>query len=168
MWASPHLISPPANSAPPNSAVPMPTAESPMSCRPCARANCSTPRRCRSSKLLPLSRSLRRGCRARRRGRPAYGLHRVCALCPLERDPLDDWIFATDYAIPLVENHFGVFSLEGFGLAATMPPPAPPEPSSITSARPSADRSGMSTASLLRAPELPHSRCRYRPQPGVD
>jgi DNA mismatch repair protein MutS len=31
--------------------------------------------------------------------------------------PLDDWIFATDYAIPLVENHFGVLSLEGFGLA---------------------------------------------------
>jgi DNA mismatch repair protein MutS len=31
--------------------------------------------------------------------------------------PLDDWIFATDYAIPLVENHFGVLSLEGYGLA---------------------------------------------------
>lgn len=31
--------------------------------------------------------------------------------------PLDDWIFSTDYAIPLVQNHFGVLSLEGFGLA---------------------------------------------------
>jgi len=31
--------------------------------------------------------------------------------------PLDDWIFAPDYAIPVVENHFGVLSLEGFGLA---------------------------------------------------
>jgi DNA mismatch repair protein MutS len=31
--------------------------------------------------------------------------------------PLDDWIFASDYAIPQVENHFGVLSLEGFGLA---------------------------------------------------
>jgi DNA mismatch repair protein MutS len=31
--------------------------------------------------------------------------------------PLDDWTFASDYAIPLVENHFGVLSLEGFGLA---------------------------------------------------
>ncbi len=31
--------------------------------------------------------------------------------------PLDDWIFSPDYAIPLVENHFGVLSLEGFGLA---------------------------------------------------
>jgi DNA mismatch repair protein MutS len=31
--------------------------------------------------------------------------------------PLDDWIFAPDHAIPLVENHFGVLSLEGFGLA---------------------------------------------------
>ena len=31
--------------------------------------------------------------------------------------PLDDWVFAPDYAIPLVENHFGVLSLEGLGLA---------------------------------------------------
>ncbi|HWX92592.1 MAG TPA: DNA mismatch repair protein MutS [Terriglobales bacterium] len=30
---------------------------------------------------------------------------------------LDDWVFAPDHAIPLVENHFGVMSLEGFGLA---------------------------------------------------
>jgi DNA mismatch repair protein MutS len=32
--------------------------------------------------------------------------------------PLDDWIFAADHAIPLLENHFGVLSLEGFGLAS--------------------------------------------------
>jgi len=32
--------------------------------------------------------------------------------------PLEDWVFAPDYAIPQVENHFGVLSLEGFGLAA--------------------------------------------------
>src|SRR5438093_8039474 len=31
--------------------------------------------------------------------------------------PLDDWIFSPDHAIPLVENHFGVLSLEGFGLS---------------------------------------------------
>ena len=31
--------------------------------------------------------------------------------------PLDDWIFAPDHAIPLLENHFGVMSLEGFGLS---------------------------------------------------
>src|SRR5437016_3034515 len=30
---------------------------------------------------------------------------------------LDDWIFSPDHAIPLLENHFGVLSLEGFGLA---------------------------------------------------
>src|SRR5437763_751314 len=30
--------------------------------------------------------------------------------------PLEDWVFATDYAIPLMENQFGVLSLEGFGL----------------------------------------------------
>jgi len=31
--------------------------------------------------------------------------------------PLDDWVFAPDHAIPLLENHLGVLSLEGFGLA---------------------------------------------------
>jgi DNA mismatch repair protein MutS len=31
--------------------------------------------------------------------------------------PLDDWIFAPDHAIPLLENQLGVLSLEGFGLA---------------------------------------------------
>lgn len=31
--------------------------------------------------------------------------------------PLEDWVFSPDYSIPLVENHFGVLSLEGFGLA---------------------------------------------------
>ena len=34
--------------------------------------------------------------------------------------PLDDWIFAPDHAIPLLENHFGVLSLEGFGLAGKL------------------------------------------------
>ncbi len=31
--------------------------------------------------------------------------------------PLDDWIFSPDHALPLLENHFGVLSLEGFGLS---------------------------------------------------
>jgi DNA mismatch repair protein MutS len=31
--------------------------------------------------------------------------------------PLDDWVFAPDHTIPLLENHFGVLSLEGFGLS---------------------------------------------------
>ncbi len=31
--------------------------------------------------------------------------------------PLDDWVFAPDHAIPLLENHLGVLSLEGFGLS---------------------------------------------------
>jgi len=31
--------------------------------------------------------------------------------------PLDDWIFSPDHAVPLLENHFGVLSLEGFGLS---------------------------------------------------
>jgi DNA mismatch repair protein MutS len=36
---------------------------------------------------------------------------------PWAATPLDDWIFSPDHAIPLLENHFGVLSLEGFGLA---------------------------------------------------
>src|SRR5262249_11384193 len=36
---------------------------------------------------------------------------------PWALTPLEDWVFAPDYAIPLVENQFGVLSLEGFGLA---------------------------------------------------
>jgi DNA mismatch repair protein MutS len=35
----------------------------------------------------------------------------------LASTPVDDWVFAPDHAVPLVENHFGVLSLEGFGLA---------------------------------------------------
>src|ERR1041385_1706996 len=31
--------------------------------------------------------------------------------------PLDAWIFSPDHAVSLLENHFGVLSLEGFGLS---------------------------------------------------
>ncbi len=41
----------------------------------------------------------------------------VSALPRFAETPLDDWVFAPDYAIPLVENQFGVLSLEGYGLA---------------------------------------------------
>ncbi|MGH9555120.1 MAG: DNA mismatch repair protein MutS [Terriglobales bacterium] len=41
----------------------------------------------------------------------------LSALPRFAETPLDDWVFAPDYAIPLVENHFGVLSLEGYGLA---------------------------------------------------
>ena len=36
---------------------------------------------------------------------------------PWALTPLEDWAFAPDHAIPLLENQFGVLSLEGFGLA---------------------------------------------------
>jgi len=44
-------------------------------------------------------------------GRPRPSMH-ACS-----ETPLDDWVFAPDHAIPLLENQFGVLSLEGFGLA---------------------------------------------------
>ncbi len=47
----------------------------------------------------------------------AAGSLEATALPRFAETPLDDWVFAPDYAIPLVENHFGVLSLEGYGLA---------------------------------------------------
>src|SRR5439155_23010738 len=56
--------------------------------------------------------------------RPTPFLPEGAAIRPVEPNsapwaltPLDDWIFAPDHAIPLLENQFGVLSLEGFGLA---------------------------------------------------
>ena len=52
------------------------------------------------------------------RGRPS--LHNPvprAAGATCTETPLDDWIFSPDHSIPLLENHFGVLSLEGFGLA---------------------------------------------------
>ena len=46
---------------------------------------------------------------------PAPNLRASGAACT--ETPLDDWIFSPDHSIPLLENHFGVLSLEGFGLA---------------------------------------------------
>jgi DNA mismatch repair protein MutS len=54
---------------------------------------------------------LRGDGRPRPSGRPAGGS------AGFAETPLDDWVFAPDHAIPLLENHFGVLSLEGFGLA---------------------------------------------------
>ncbi len=42
---------------------------------------------------------------------------RGSSLSNFTETPLEDWIFAPDHALPLLENHFGVLSLEGFGLA---------------------------------------------------
>ena len=45
------------------------------------------------------------------------GLSSPAPSAPWALTPLEDWIFSPDHAIPLVENQFGVLSLEGFGLA---------------------------------------------------
>jgi len=50
------------------------------------------------------------------RGRPSPP-NSSSSLAACTETPLDDWIFAPDHALPLLENHFGVLSLEGFGLA---------------------------------------------------
>jgi DNA mismatch repair protein MutS len=48
-------------------------------------------------------------------GAPARPVER--SSIPWALTPVEDWVFAPDHAIPLLENHFGVLSLEGFGLA---------------------------------------------------
>src|SRR6202034_2635663 len=52
------------------------------------------------------------------RGRPSpHILSSRAAGASCTETPLDDWVFAPDHAIPRLENHFGVLSLEGFGLS---------------------------------------------------
>jgi DNA mismatch repair protein MutS len=63
-----------------------------------------------SAPLFELNRPCGDGARPRP-GRPSGGG------AGYAETPLDDWIFAPDHAIPLLENHFGVLSLEGFGLS---------------------------------------------------
>ena len=64
------------------------------------------------------SASLRAGSRGRpspHGSSPGSSVRTTAGACT--ETPLDDWIFAPDHALPLLENHFGVLSLEGFGLA---------------------------------------------------
>ena len=99
----------------------------------------------------------RRSGRPTRFGRrPAPGVYRACAFCALERDSLDDWIFATDYAIPLVENILASFAgrlrprkPQRRRLRRRSHPPLRP-PDSARLARPRRPHQ------LLRASELPH------------
>jgi DNA mismatch repair protein MutS len=62
--------------------------------------------------LAPSKILISRAKNAREMGHPLSPHGATCT-----ETPLDDWIFAPDHAIPLLENHFGVLSLEGFGLA---------------------------------------------------
>jgi DNA mismatch repair protein MutS len=54
---------------------------------------------------------------SRGEGRPRPSGRPTSGSAGFAETPLDDWVFAPDHAIPLLENHFGVLSLEGFGLA---------------------------------------------------
>src|SRR6195256_1724755 len=77
-----------------------------------------------SAPLLERSAGVQLGSSAAPDGRVARP-HTDTGTAPLARGsgsgwaetPLDDWIFSPDHAVPLLENHFGVLSLEGFGLA---------------------------------------------------
>jgi len=37
--------------------------------------------------------------------------------CVRTRTPVEDWVFTSEYALPLLQNHYRAHSLEGFGLA---------------------------------------------------
>jgi DNA mismatch repair protein MutS len=70
----------------------------------------------RSFAPLDLSTSLRAGSREPHSPTGTAPVVRISGSGWAET-PLDDWVFAPDHAIPLLENHFGVLSLEGFGLS---------------------------------------------------
>ena len=57
----------------------------------------------------------------------------------LAETPLDDWIFAPDHALPLLENHFGVCRWRDLGWRGERRGLRLPELSCITCARPSVD-----------------------------
>jgi DNA mismatch repair protein MutS len=71
-----------------------------------------------SSEIQPsLTRSDSRGLTSPRGSLPGALQNSSAGSARCTETPMDDWIFAPDHAIPLLENHFGVLSLEGFGLA---------------------------------------------------
>jgi len=47
---------------------------------------------------------------------PQTNLQQTGSAMRFTETPLEDWVFAPDYAVPLLENKMGVLSLEGFGL----------------------------------------------------
>src|SRR5580765_643486 len=47
---------------------------------------------------------------------PQANLQQTGSTIRFTETPLEDWVFAPDYAVPLLENKMGVLSLEGFGL----------------------------------------------------
>ncbi len=69
-----------------------------------------------SAPLFERAKSGGTGALARPRSEPALSAPARSA-SGLAETPLDDWIFSPEHAVPLLENHFGVLSLEGFGLA---------------------------------------------------
>ena len=107
-WDSPPWIFPPASFAPLNSRArtrPSRIQEEIQQLRP---------KEVLYGSSAPLFEGVRQWHRA---GRPSKARVPCFAHAGYAETPLDDWIFAPDHAIPLLENHFGVLSLEGFGLA---------------------------------------------------
>ena len=108
-WDLRRSISRPANFARPSSRAMTPSGASARNCWCCVRAKCCSRRRCRCSISRASSAS----------PPVAAAAPRMASLenASWAETPLEDWVFSPDYAIPQVENHFGVLSLEGFGLA---------------------------------------------------
>ena len=107
-----------------------------------------------------------RGVAARGSSSPASRFRRAGGYA---ETPLDDWIFAPDHAIPLLENHFGVLSLEGFGLAGK--PAAAAAAGAILYYVRSTQRGTLEPCRphrILRAAKLPGARCGHGAQSGTD
>ena len=111
-WDLPRSIFRPASFAPPSFEALTQSAARWKRCRRCVRGSCCLPLPCRCSQ--PLQAVV--PTQTTRRPTPQLASADFAGFRWAET-PLEDWIFAPDYAIPQFENHFGVLSLEGFGLA---------------------------------------------------
>ena len=82
----------------------------------CGRRNCSMGRRRRCLRI-PVEEQEEPGFGRPDSARALSSAQARVGGATCTETPLDDWIFSPDHSIPLLENHFGVLSLEGFGLA---------------------------------------------------
>ena len=152
-------------------------------CNNCGQESCSTRLRRRSLKSSCSRNASAQLCSARRTTSSAgeeLAAWRSCARRSPRtaatvssggwaETPLDDWIFAPDHAVPLLENHFGVLSLEGFGLAGK--PAAASAAGAILYYVRSTQRGHARPRGphrLLRAPELPGAGRSHGAKPGAD
>ena len=168
-----HWIFPPASFAPPNFAARTPSVAFWKSCSSFVREKCCIPVDCRCliSRRMNSAEAQAEPQRSASSGSDKSGWHwsGIAAdggAMRFTETPLEDWVFSPDYAIPLVENQFGVLSLEGFGLQGKSGCGHRSRSHSALRPHHAARHAGAcGPHRLLRSPGIPGARRRHRPQP---